>query len=45
VRPGQTARLVPRSVVIGIVLGFQISFMLEGIKLMQDGWLIASVRL
>jgi MFS superfamily sulfate permease-like transporter len=34
---------VPRSVVIGIVLGLGISFMLEGIKIMQGGWLIAAV--
>jgi MFS superfamily sulfate permease-like transporter len=39
------ARLVPRCVVIGIVLGLGISFMLEGIKLMQGGWLIAAAGL
>ena len=39
------ANRVPRSVVIGIVLGLGISFMLEGIKLMQGGWLIAAVGL
>ncbi len=39
------ARLVPRCVVIGIVLGLGISFMLEGIKLMQGGWVIAAVAL
>jgi MFS superfamily sulfate permease-like transporter len=39
------ANLVPRPVVIGIVLGLGMSFMLEGIKLMQGGWLIATVAL
>lgn len=39
------ASLVPRAVVIGIVLGLGISFMLEGIKLMQGGWFIAAVGL
>jgi MFS superfamily sulfate permease-like transporter len=39
------ASRVPRSVVIGIVLGLGISFMLEGIKLMQGGWLAAGVGL
>ena len=39
------ASLVPRFVVIGIVLGLGISFMLDGIKLMQGGWLIAAVGL
>ena len=35
----------PRPVVVGIVLGLEISFMLEGIKLMQGGWLIATLGL
>jgi MFS superfamily sulfate permease-like transporter len=39
------ARLVPRSVVIGIVLGLGISFMLDGIKLMAGGWLTAAIGL
>jgi MFS superfamily sulfate permease-like transporter len=39
------ARLVPRSVVIGIVLGLGMSLMLQGIKLMHDGWLIAGLGL
>jgi len=38
-------RLVPRYVVIGIVLGLGLSFMLEGIKLMSTGWLIAAIGL
>lgn len=39
------AKLVPRFVVIGIVLGLGLSFMLEGIKLMSTGWLIAAIGL
>ena len=39
------ARLVPRFVVIGIVLGLGIGFMLEGIQMMSGGWIIASVGL
>jgi MFS superfamily sulfate permease-like transporter len=39
------ARLVPRFVVIGIVLGLGISFMLDGIRMMQVEWLIAAVGL
>jgi MFS superfamily sulfate permease-like transporter len=39
------ASLVPRPVVVGIVLGLGISFMLEGIKSMQGGWIIALVGL
>src|SRR6185437_15050324 len=39
------ASLIPRPVVIGIVLGLGLSFMIEGIKLMQGGWLIAAVAL
>lgn len=39
------AALVPRSVVVGIVLGLGMSFMLEGIKVMQGGWLIAALGL
>lgn len=37
------ASWVPRFVVVGIVLGLGIGFMLEGLKLMSGGWIIASV--
>jgi MFS superfamily sulfate permease-like transporter len=40
-----TARLIPRPVVVGIVLGLGIGFMLEGIKMMSSGWLVAAVGL
>src|ERR1700761_2052494 len=36
------AALVSRPVVVGIVLGLGMSFMLEGIKLMQGGWIMAA---
>jgi MFS superfamily sulfate permease-like transporter len=39
------SRLVPRPVVIGIVLGLGIGFMLEGIRWMSGGWLMAGVGL
>jgi MFS superfamily sulfate permease-like transporter len=39
------SRLVPRPVVIGIVLGLGIGFMLEGIRWMNGGWLIAAIGL
>ena len=37
------ARLVPRFVVIGIVLGLGFGFMLEGIKMMSTDWIVAAV--
>jgi MFS superfamily sulfate permease-like transporter len=39
------AALVPRYVVIGIVLGLGMAFMIEGVKMMASGWLIASIGL
>ncbi len=39
------SKLVPRPVVIGIVLGLGIGFMLEGIRWMSGGWLIAAIGL
>lgn len=39
------AKLVPRFVVIGIVLGLGLGFMLEGIKMMNTGWWVAAVGL
>lgn len=37
--------VVPRFVVVGIVLGLGIGFMLEGIRMMSGGWVIAAVGL
>jgi MFS superfamily sulfate permease-like transporter len=42
---GRIVKLVPRTVIVGIVLGLGLSFMLEGIKMMQTGWLIAAIGL
>jgi hypothetical protein len=39
------AKWVPRYVVIGIVLGLGLGFMLDGIRLMSSGWLIAAIGL
>jgi MFS superfamily sulfate permease-like transporter len=39
------ARLVPRFVVVGIVLGLGINFTVEGVKMMSGGWLLAAVGL
>ena len=41
----RVARLVPRFVVVGIVLGLGMNFMLQGIEMMSSGWLIASIGL
>lgn len=38
-------RWAPRTVVVGIVLGLGLGFMLEGIKMMSSGWLIASIAM
>jgi len=43
--PRRLTSWVPRCVVVGIILGLGIGFMLQGIKLMSTGWLIASVGL
>lgn len=39
------AGLVPRYVVIGIVLGLGMNFMLDGVRMMSGGWLIAAIGL
>jgi MFS superfamily sulfate permease-like transporter len=39
------ASFVPRFVVVGIVLGLGMSFMLEGIRFMSAGWVLATVGL
>jgi hypothetical protein len=39
----RVGRWVPRSIVMGIVLGLGLGFMLEGIKMMSDEWLIATL--
>jgi Molybdate transporter of MFS superfamily len=39
----RVGRWVPRFIVVGIVLGLGLGFMLEGIKMMSEGWLIATI--
>src|ERR1700691_5079582 len=39
----RVGRWVPRFIVVGIVLGLGLGFMLEGIKMMADGWLISTI--
>src|SRR5579871_1048715 len=39
------AGLVPRFVVVGIVLGLGMGFMLQGVRTMSGGWIIAAVGL
>jgi MFS superfamily sulfate permease-like transporter len=39
------ALLVPRYVVVGIVLGLGMAFMLEGVRMMATGWVLATVGL
>jgi MFS superfamily sulfate permease-like transporter len=39
----RVAAFVPRFVVIGIILGLGMAFMIEGVKMMATGWLIASI--
>ncbi|RPI47349.1 MAG: sulfate transporter [Betaproteobacteria bacterium] len=41
----RVAALVPRVVVMGIVLGLGMAFMIEGIKMMATGWLMAVIGL
>jgi xanthine/uracil/vitamin C permease (AzgA family) len=38
-------RWVPRFVTVGIVLGLGLGFMLEGIKMMSSGWIVATLGL
>ena len=39
------SRLVPRPVTVGIILGLGFAFMLEGVKMMSTGWLVAVIGL
>jgi predicted benzoate:H+ symporter BenE len=41
----KVAQLVSRPVAIGIILGLGFGFMLEGIKMMSQGWLLGGVAL
>jgi len=39
------AKLIPRFVVVGIVLGLGLNFMLEGVRMMSSAWLVAVIGL
>ena len=39
------AKLVPRHVIIGLILGLGMNFMLEGVKMMSSGWVVAFIGL
>jgi MFS superfamily sulfate permease-like transporter len=39
------SRVVPRPVTIGIILGLGFAFMLEGVKMMSSGWVVAGIGL
>lgn len=39
------AKLLPRHVIVGLILGLGMGFMLEGIKMMSSGWVIAFIGL
>src|SRR5262245_21412041 len=39
------SRLLPRPIAVGIVLGLGFAFMLEGLKMMATGWIVAAIGL
>jgi MFS superfamily sulfate permease-like transporter len=41
----KVSRLVPRPITVGIVLGLGFAFMLEGLKMMATGWIVAGLGL
>jgi len=41
----RVATLVPRFVVVGIILGLGMAFMIEGIRMMATGWVVAAIGL
>jgi MFS superfamily sulfate permease-like transporter len=41
----KVSRIVPRPIAVGIILGLGFAFMLEGVKMMAAGWLVAGVGL
>jgi MFS superfamily sulfate permease-like transporter len=40
---GRVAKLVPPTIIVGMVLGLGFGFMLQGMKMMQTDWLVALV--
>jgi MFS superfamily sulfate permease-like transporter len=41
----KVSRLVPRPIALGIILGLGFAFMLEGVKMMAAGWIVAGLGL
>jgi MFS superfamily sulfate permease-like transporter len=41
----KVSRIVPRPIAVGIVLGLGFAFMLEGLKMMTQGWIVAALGL
>jgi MFS superfamily sulfate permease-like transporter len=41
----KVSRIVPRPIAVGIILGLGFAFMLEGVKMMAAGWLVAGIGL
>jgi xanthine/uracil/vitamin C permease (AzgA family) len=41
----KVSRIVPRPIAIGIILGLGFAFMLEGVKMMATGWVVAAIGL
>jgi MFS superfamily sulfate permease-like transporter len=39
----KVARLVSRPVIVGIILGLGVGFMLSGVKMMADNWVLAAI--
>jgi MFS superfamily sulfate permease-like transporter len=39
------SKLVPRPIALGIILGLGFAFMLEGVKMMSGGWIVAGIGL
>jgi MFS superfamily sulfate permease-like transporter len=41
----KVSRIIPRPIAVGIVLGLGFAFMLEGLKMMTQGWVVAALGL
>src|SRR5690606_30493374 len=42
---GRLARIIPRAVVVGVMLGLAVSFLLQGVRMMSTDWLAAVAAL
>ncbi|MGH8686534.1 MAG: putative sulfate/molybdate transporter [Burkholderiales bacterium] len=41
----RAARVVPRPITTGVILGLGFAFMLQGVKMMSGGWIVAAVAM